>query len=465
MMNPPELQTEEMLRPPVNRSMRVLDRSFFNRRIPLSAARIFNSQNISAVRNTLTKSGDGLFLPRITTIRKDPDPSLAASGRKCYLLRPSLKHNDQGSWGPTVSEMVSQQNIGVIPYELEIGYNDWTYQEIMEAILPEEAAEGELPTGFTNVGHVAHLNLREQYLPHKHLIAQVLMDKNTSVRTVINKVDNVGEESEYRTFQYEVLAGPDDLMVEVSEENCLFRFDYAKVYWNSRLNTEHHRMVNNFKPGEAVCDVMAGVGPFAVPAGKKGIFVWANDLNPDSYKWLDDAITRNKVANYVRPFNEDGGKFIKRAAVELLSTDHGVKKVVKGPSKRKTLNADGPKGADVGEQSVVIKQPKFFSHFVMNLPASAITFLPSFIGIYAGPEFAGQEIPMPMVHVYTFGLKGDDNTPEFERICRDASELIGAPVTLDDPETEVFDVRDVAPKKRMFCCSFRLPREAAFRKP
>jgi tRNA G37 N-methylase Trm5 len=41
---------------------------------------------------------------------------------------------------------------------------------------------------------------------------------------------------------------------------------------------------------------MAGIGPFAVPAGKKGVFVWANDKNPESYKYLDIAIQRNKVS-------------------------------------------------------------------------------------------------------------------------------------------------------------------------
>jgi tRNA (guanine37-N1)-methyltransferase len=132
-------------------------------------------------------------------------------------------------------------------------------------------------------------------LPHKNLIAQVLMDKNPTVKTVINKIDEVGTESEYRTFGYEVLAGEDDMNVEVREEDCIFRFDYSKVYWNSRLNTEHTRLVTMFNPGEVVCDVMAGVGPFAVPAGKKGVIVWANDLNPDSYASLKDAINRNKV--------------------------------------------------------------------------------------------------------------------------------------------------------------------------
>jgi tRNA (guanine37-N1)-methyltransferase len=164
----------------------------------------------------------------------------------------------------------------------------------MTALLPEDAQE-EIPVGFTIVGHVAHLNLREEYLPYRKLIAEVLVDKNVSVRTVINKTDNVGTHSEFRTFGYEVLAGEDDLNVEIREGDCVFKFDYSRVYWNSRLNTEHKRLVDSFNPGEVVCDVMAGVGPFAIPAGKKGVFVWANDLNPDGYASMVDAIKRNKV--------------------------------------------------------------------------------------------------------------------------------------------------------------------------
>ena len=141
----------------------------------------------------------------------------------------------------------------------------------------------------------AHLNLREKYLPYKHLVAQVLIDKTPSIRTVINKTDLVGSESEFRTFTYEILAGPPDLNVEAREGYYAYRFDFSKVYWNPRLQGEHSRLVDLFQQGEAVCDVMAGVGPFAVPAGGKKVFVWANDLNPDSYTSLKDAIVNNKV--------------------------------------------------------------------------------------------------------------------------------------------------------------------------
>lgn len=72
--------------------------------------------------------------------------------------------------------------------------------------------------------------------------------------------------------------------------------DYSKVYWNSRLQGEHDRLVSQFKAGDIVCDVFAGIGPFALPASKnKSCWVFANDLNPVSYKYLCENISLNKV--------------------------------------------------------------------------------------------------------------------------------------------------------------------------
>lgn len=329
--------------------------------------------------------------------------------------------------------------------------------DIASAILPEADEHDEIPSGFTQVGHVAHLNLRDQYLPYKNLIGEILVDKNPGVRTVINKVDDVGEESEYRTFKYEVLAGPDDMDVEIREADCTFRFNYAKVYWNSRLNTEHQRLVDSFAEGEAVCDVMAGIGPFAVPAGKKGVFVWANDLNPDSYQSMLDAISRNKVHKFVKPFNEDGNTFIRDAASKLLRTNHKVEIQAKQP--RTEAKAKTPP-----KVLKSIQQPNVFSHYVMNLPATAINFLPAFIGLYTEEDrkLLPPDFKLPMIHVYCFNTKSDDNVQEGINICKDISEKIGYEVTPQTPGLAIFDVRDVAPKKRMFCASFRLPEEVAF---
>lgn len=48
----------------------------------------------------------------------------------------------------------------------------------------------------------------------------------------------------------------------------------AQVYWNSRLESEHKRLVDTFESGQIICDIMAGIGPFAVPAAQKGCKVY-----------------------------------------------------------------------------------------------------------------------------------------------------------------------------------------------
>lgn len=42
-------------------------------------------------------------------------------------------------------------------------------------------------------------------------------------------------------------------------------------------------------------DVFAGVGPFSIPAAKKGCMVFSNDLNPESVKAFRQNMSKNKV--------------------------------------------------------------------------------------------------------------------------------------------------------------------------
>ena len=73
-----------------------------------------------------------------------------------------------------------------------------------------------------------------------------------------------------------------------------------------------------------------------------------------------------------------------------------------------------------------------------------------------------------MIHAHCFSTKSDDNVEEQKKICQELTEQLGHRMRPGDPrnagEVEIWDVRDVAPLKRMFCASFRLPREVAFRK-
>ncbi|KAI9766564.1 MAG: tRNA(m(1)G37)methyltransferase [Candelina submexicana] len=449
-----------MFRPPINRTMRVLDRSFFRKTLPLSAARVNGNKMISKCRAELERSKDLLRMARIGSVQPDPDTDMASWGRKCLLLKPEVRYEDSSTWSPKLLELVRSNEIALVPFSLDLDYNFWTYHDILTSIMPEEEQE-ELPSGFNTVGHIAHLNLRSQYLPYKTLIATVLLDKCPTIKTVINKVDDVGSDNEYRTFDYELLAGEPNLNVEVKEQGCFFQFNYSKVYWNSKLDTEHRRIVQLFQVGEAVCDVMAGVGPFAVPAGKKRVFVWANDLNPASYASLKHAIARNKVVNFVKPFNKDGHQFIRSSAASLLETKTNIYLTDKSPRQGTTSTC--------AAQPTVRKklvQPRTFAHYILNLPASALSFLPSFVGLYAGQEtlFAPHTTAnLPMVHVYCFSTKSDTNEEEKIKICAEISQMLRFEITPQTPEVLIWEVRDVAPQKRLFCASFRLPAEVAFR--
>jgi tRNA (guanine37-N1)-methyltransferase len=126
------------------------------------------------------------------------------------------------------------------------------------------------------------------------------------------------------------------------------------VYWNSRLQKEHERLVSSyFKEGEWICDVMAGIGPFAIPAAKNAkTNVYANDLNPFSYQYLTENVQLNKVQSKVTVYNMDGRNFIKQSF--------------------KDLNSDKKESKRVKLDSLNIRT---FDHYVMNLPATALEFL------------------------------------------------------------------------------------------
>jgi len=57
--------------------------------------------------------------------------------------------------------------------------------------------------------------------------------------------------------------------------------------------------VRLFKPEDVVADIFAGVGPFAIPAAKKGCAVFANDLNPISAKYLMENVDENRVNGHL----------------------------------------------------------------------------------------------------------------------------------------------------------------------
>lgn len=134
------------------------------------------------------------------------------------------------------------------------------------------------------------------------------------------------------------------------------------------------------------------------------------------------------------------------------------------------------RGSATVPEPIRVPIPPTISHFVLNLPGSATTFIHNFKGLYAGREelFApATSTPLPLVHVHCFSQKAGKvgQAAVDEDICQRLHEELG--IHLDPTgvrvdaamaagQVMIHHVRDVAPNKSMYCASFRIPLEVAF---
>ncbi|XP_027761694.1 tRNA (guanine(37)-N1)-methyltransferase isoform X2 [Empidonax traillii] len=398
------------------RGMTLLNREAFKRTVVVPALKvkkeIVNSSLKSLKQSVLQRPG----LKRVVEDPEDEDSRLV-------ILDP---HKIPGfSLGEP--EQQALKELGVDPevsrYNLELTYENFKSEEILRAVLPEGQ---EVTSGFSRVGHIAHLNLRDHQLPYRHLIGQVIIDKNPGITCAVNKTSII--DSTYRNFEMEVLAGEKNLVTKVKENNTAYELDFSKVYWNPRLSTERGRIVELLRPGDVLFDVFAGVGPFAIPAAKKKCRVFANDLNPESYRWLLHNCRLNKVDATVKAFNMDGREFLRGPVREELSK----------------------------ELQLVKEEQRNAFHIVMNLPALAVEFLDVFRHLLVGEPCSAAALPT--VHCYGFSKHEDPAKDIQER----AEASLGTSL---DGRCSTYLVRNVAPNKEMLCISFQVPADVLYKRP
>ena len=434
-----------------------LDRYAFDRPITLVAIKV-RKEKVEPLQRALHKQL--LRMPSSAGLRpviKDPEDD----AYRLVLLADGTTPTDLSGLTVQQRQAISDASGEVISHGITLGYDHMTVDEVLRAVIPSGlAGQHDLPTSFETAGHVAHLNLRDEYLKWKYVIAQVILDKHPHLRTVLNKTGAIHET--FRTFPCELLAGEDDTQVEVRHCGATFRFDFRRVYWNSRLAYEHEHVVKKVIPrGAIVADMFCGVGPFAIPLAlpPQACTVHANDLNPASHAALADNIKRNKgTGGRIVCYNMDGRAFIRRLVASRVP----------------------------------------FAHVLMNLPADAISFLDVFRGLYReGPEEGGSSsssssssssassssssslpvssLPLPKIHVYCF-VKLAESLEDAQR--KAASRLLkvltpqaqqpaeGTQAALDAalallPDLTARHIRDVSPRKMMLCLSFTLPRSVA----
>lgn len=373
-----------------------------------------------------------------------PAPADAPQGSRLVLFPRSASIPDDSALA----------SVSRITYTLDLGYTNLPAASVLAVALPAGTV---VPTAFETVGHLAHLNLKEDVIPFKFIVGAVILDKHAHIKTVVNKTGAI--EGEFRVLPMEIIAGDGGTQVVVKESGCEYELDYATVYWNSRLSGEHERVVRRAmaagpapsraaQPGNesiwiaehsaaaqeaaagaagaaraapveegvgsvVICDLFAGIGPFAVPAGRAGARVIANDLNPESVHWMRRNARRNRVAQKVAPSCADA-----RALV-----------------------------GDLAAAGVCVDD------FIMNLPPLGPEFCDAFRGScrHYGPGL--------LPRVFCHGFAPTSNVEEArEHIEKRVADALGCTVTeLHKTLIETRAVRLVAPHKWMLCCEFNIP--------
>jgi tRNA (guanine37-N1)-methyltransferase len=229
-------------------------------------------------------------------------------------------------------------------------------------------------------------------------LADAIVDSDIPVETVLNRASKI--EGELRVREWEVLYGDTTETVH-REYGCEYAVDLAEVFFSPRLATERHRVTEQVEPGESVFDTFAGVGPFVIPAAKRGADAVGVDKNPVAIEYLRENAERNGVAD----------------AVTAIA-------------------------ADVRETTE--KYAGWADRLVMNLPHSADEFLETAV------ELAGEEC---VLHFYDIQHEDDPfgpGTAAIEAVATDAGYVI-------DVETERI-VRSYAPHEVNVCLDVRLRR-------
>ncbi|KAA1076247.1 tRNA(m(1)G37)methyltransferase [Puccinia graminis f. sp. tritici] len=402
----------------------------FKQSIPLLAARV-PSPSITKFKTNPEIRKALLNSKNLRSV--EPDPDSTDNAFKLLLL--NTPHKDQIP--ESTLKVFQEHDIQIKNTKLDLDWEYWMADEIIERLLPDQLTD--IPASFTMIGHIAHFNLRDEYLPYKYLIGQVILEKNLAIKTVVNKIDNIN--SQFRFFEMELLAGEPDYTVTLWQSGCRYRFDFSKVYYNPRLSTEHDLLSSMIEKDEVVVDAFAGVGPFAMrAAANRKAWVLASDLNPASVEALETNVRLNKLQGRVAVSGGDGREKI-REAVRTLWLD----KPFKTPN----------------------SSPLLPDHFIINLPDSSIQFLDAFRDLYhplsdseGFLDAVKKKSRLPLLHCYCFTKQVDE--PESD-ICQRVSEVMKVEIS---PSTvarfELKFVRAVAPHKDMYRITFELPLKLLF---
>ncbi|WBY56707.1 met-10+ like protein [Plasmodium yoelii yoelii] len=223
-----------------------------------------------------------------------------------YIDMENIYKKNKIDYAKELFNEIKKNNIKIKVVTLNFGYENMNTSEVLRHIFP---SINEIIHKFEIIGHIAHLNFCNKLEDCKKIIAEVILDKNKSIKTVINKKDILN--NVHRTFNIELLAGEKNYITELKENNIKIKVNYELMYWNSKLKKERDRIYNIVQNNSIILDVFGGVGIFSLLLSSKSCLCFSNDINTHAYDYMNININVNKKKN-ILTYNLDGRKFIEK---------------------------------------------------------------------------------------------------------------------------------------------------------
>jgi len=163
-----------------------------------------------------------------------------------------------------------------------------------------------------------------------------------------------------------------------------------------------------------------------------GCTVYANDINPECFKWININLKKNQPKKSSREyytFNLDGREFLRTIALPRIE------------NYQKEVADDTEKGRGLAESKIVI---------LMNLPELALTFLDVF-SEWLSTNIEEKEQWILPIHIYCYTFSRADDRVEDIRM---RLKIILPEINTDEISCRF--VRQVAPNKDMMCVNIKL---------
>ncbi|MBN2110330.1 MAG: class I SAM-dependent methyltransferase family protein [Methanosarcinaceae archaeon] len=162
-----------------------------------------------------------------------------------------------------------------------------------------------VPSGWQILGNIIVVSIDARIEDHKYLIADKLLEMHPSCSTVVR---DLGIRGRFRIPERELLAGTSTETIH-KENKCLFKLDVTKVMF-SKGNLYEKKLMSSIGSDEVIVDMFAGIGYFSIPiavhaAARRIISI---EINPESFRYLRENISLNKVENIIEPKNGDCAK-------------------------------------------------------------------------------------------------------------------------------------------------------------